>query len=305
MSDTSKATEARVQNAVARREKKALEDRIKTEEQKIQKRYGEFLPENAADPLAIYKLWQRSIFGDAQPDDSIMYFVVAQAKAAGIDARVPRQIYALPFKHNFKDATGKWQSETNYTVIIGIEGLVTIAENTGQYGGSTKPEYEFGVDDNGNVDLNEVISCSIGVHKIVQGVPVTSFQTVYFDEYTTGKNLWRRSDTVKEKKEYKDNIPTGKVTTIPDGGKPKTMLKKVALAHALRATFSACAGLYVAEEMDRENVVEGEVVPPDTRDRIEAAVDYADLQEILGTLDVSEKKKAADLIGKRMTELNK
>lgn len=290
VSQTAAATEARKKQAA----------KAKAEKQ-IMKRYGEFLPENAPDPVGVYNLWKKSIFGDNEADDTIMYFVVAQAKAAGIDVRVPKQIYAIPYMVWNKETK---QRERKWTVITGIEGLVTIAENTGQYGGTTKPEYEFGEDADGNPDYNKIISCTIGVHKIVQGVPVTSFQTVYFDEYDTGENLWKRSDATKRKQIWKDNKPTEEYEDIRDGGKPKTMIKKVALAHALRATFSACAGLNIPEEVDHRDAIDGELVTPDVEEAIEKAVDFEQLQEILGGMSVDDKKRCANLIAKRMKELS-
>lgn len=294
---TAAATEARQQQA-----KKA-----KAEKQ-IMKRYGEFLPSSDVDPVMVYQQWKKSIFGEfyEEADDSIMYFVVAQAKAAGIDVRVPKQIYAIPYEVYNKATKSK---EKKWTVITGIEGLVTIAENTGQYGGTTKPEYEFGIladspEGFGQPDYNKIISCTIGVHKIVQGVPVTSYQTVFFDEYDTGKNLWKRADATKRKQVWKDGKPTEEYEDIRDGGKPKTMIKKVALAHALRATFSACAGLNIPEEVDHRDAIDGELVTPDAEEAVKNAKDFEDLQEILGGLSVEEKKRIAPLIANRMKELS-
>lgn len=290
VSQTAAATEARKKQAAKKRA-----------ESQIMKRYGEFLPANAPDPVQVYNLWKKSIFGDEPADDTIMYFIVAQAKAAGIDVRVPKQIYAIPYEV-YNKATK--QKEKKWTVITGIEGLVTIAENTGMYGGTTKPEYEFGTYADGEPDYNKIISCTIGVHKIVQGVPVSSFQTVYFDEYDTGKNLWKRSDATKRKQIWKDNKPTEQYEDIRDGGKPKTMIKKVALAHALRATFSACAGLNIPEEVDHRDAIDGELVTPDAEEAITKAHDFEELQEILGGMTVEDKKRCAKLIAKRMQELS-
>jgi hypothetical protein len=294
MPDTSKATEARKASALARREQQQAEQARNSAEQNVLKRYGNFLPANTVDPIGVYKLWQKSIFGDEEPDDTIMYFVVAQAKAAGIDARVPRQIYAIPYNRNIKMPDGSWRQEKQWTVIVGIEGLTTIAENTGQYGGCTKPEYEFGTltseQSFGEPDYNKIISCSIGVHKIVQGVQTTSYQTIYFDEYTTDKNLWT---AVGKKNDKGKDI----------GGKPKSMIKKVALAHALRATFSACAGLYVAEEVERQNIVDGELVTPDIKDDIAKITSIDEIKQLMSGLSTEDKKRVAPLITEKLKEL--
>lgn len=307
MADTTAATEARKANALARREE---EDAAKTRtaaELSVIKRYGEFLPDNAVDPVAVYKLWKQSIFGEEEADDSIMYFIVAQAKAAGIDVRIPKQIYAIPFNRKYKDAQGQWQTEKKWTVITGIEGLTTIAERTGMYGGCTEPKYEFGTKNTeegfGEPDTNKIISCTVGVHKIVQGVSNVSYATAYFDEYDTGKNLWRAADATKEIDEWKDGKKTGQKLTVPDGGKPKTMIAKVARAQALRAAFSACAGMYVAEEVERGDVIEGDLITPDIENNIKEVGSASEMKQLMDGMSVADKKRAAPLIAERLKEL--
>lgn len=309
MSDTSKAIEARKANALARREEAEEAKKYTAAELSVIKRYGEFLPDNAADPVAVYKLWKKSIFGEfyEDADDTIMYFIVAQAKMAGIDVRIPKQIYAIPFNKKYKDSDGKWQTKKEWTVITGIEGLTTIAERTGQYGGCTKPEYEFGTINTeegfGQDDPSKIVSCTVGVHKIVQGVATTSYATAYFDEYDTGKNLWRPADATREKQVYKDGRPTGEVEVVPDGGKPKTMIAKVARAQALRAAFSACAGMYVAEEVERGEVVDGEMVTPDIENNISEVKSAIEMKQLMDGMSVADKKRAAPLIAERLKEL--
>jgi hypothetical protein len=309
MGDTKAATEARKAKAMARREADDAASKTTEAELTILKRFGEFMPENAADPVAVYRLWKKSIFGEffEDADDSIMYFIVAQAKMAGIDVRIPKQIYAIPFNKKFKDSDGQWQTKKEWTVITGIEGLTTIAERTGQFGGVTKPEYEFGVStDEGNFgqeDQNKIISCTVGVHKIVQGVATTSYATAYFDEYDTGKNLWRPANATKQKAIYKNGKATGQYETVPDGGKPKTMIAKVARAQALRAAFSACAGMYVAEEVERGDVIDGELVTPDLEQSIKEVKSPTEMKQLMDTLTVEDKKRAAPLMAERLKEL--
>lgn len=262
----------------------AQEQRKKINEAKraIRIKFGDYLPKGA-DPTRIYKQWKGSIFA-ADPekvDDQVMLFVLGQAKAAGIDPTVPKQIYALPFNTKVKDEHGKPTGEwaTKFNIVIGIEGMVTIAENTGQYGGTTRPEYEF------DPDNGKLISCTIGVHKVVQGILVTSEQTVYMDEYDTGKNLW--------------------------ASKPKTMLKKVAHAHALRAAFSATKGLNIAEELERDDVIDvdstGKVIPTystgDIQKAVKACKTLDDLQKYYDGLSYTDKQKAQSMVNDRFSEL--
>lgn len=263
--------------AVVKREQKRI----------IRNRFGDYLPKGA-DPIKMYRLWKGSIFPDPdEADDDVMMFVLQQAHAAGIDPTVPKQIYALPYNMAVKDKYGKKTGEyqKKYNIIVGIEGMVTIAENTGQYGGTTKPEYEFALDQDGNPDRDAPISCTIGVHKIVQGVLVTSEQTVYFKEYTTEQNLWK--------------------------SKPLTMLKKVALAHALRASFSACKGLSIAEELERNDVIDmdsqGNVIKTlstaDLQKQAKECKTIEQLQEWYDKLSYDDKAKAKAFVEARFAEL--
>lgn len=251
----------------------------------ITKRYKEFLP-IGADPIAVYRHWVQSIFGNARPDESVMYFVLSQAKAAGIDPRVPRQIYALPY-NVLNKVTNQW--EVRFNIIIGIEGMVTIAERTGAYGGVKSVEYEFETDESGKTDRNKVVSCAVTITKVVQGILVDSTQIVYFDEYfvagTTNKQ--------------------GKYNPSMWETKGKTMIKKVALAHCFRASFSACAGLYIDEEMQRGETIEGRVVDPlpDIQKRIKDARTGEELQEVLDDLPPEERLHAIPLMQERMKEI--
>lgn len=270
-------------NAVAKTDDKKA---ARAEQKKIiRERFGAYLPKRA-DPIKMYRLWKGSIFPDPdKADDNVMLFVLQQAQAAGIDPTVPKQIYALPFNTKVKDAEGNERWETKHNIVIGIEGMVTIAENTGQYGGTTRPEYEFGTDANGKTDIKQIISCTIGVHKVVKGVLVTSEQTVYFDEYTTGKNLWV--------------------------SKPKTMIKKVAHAHAIRAAFSACKGLSIAEEFDRNDVIDidsrGNVIEVnstgDLQKKANACNTIEELQSWYDGLSPQDKQKAQAFVERRFADL--
>lgn len=242
-SDTTNATKARQRKA------------------ELKRRFGDFLKPNE-DPESAYEQWCKSLFGKdvdlTKIDDGLLHFALATAKSAGIDPRVPGQVYIKDDK-----------------VIIGIQGMVTIAENTGAYGGTTKPEFE--TDDAGNV-----ISCTIGVQKVVQGNVITSYQTVEYKEYSTKEGFWADDDT----------------------GKPKTMIKKVAHAHALRATFSVCAGLYIAEEVDKAPI-DAPLATPDIIDEINKAKTKADVESVIERLDTKEQKKLAPIIREKLKSLKK
>ena len=138
-----------------------------------------------------------------KPDDDMLFPCADNGKIAGIDIR-GGLLY-------IKDGN----------VIINIDGLVAIADKTGQYGGTSKVEYQY--DEN-----QKAKSVIVGIYKIIGEHVLTPEQIVMMDEYDTGDGLW---------------------ADAKDGGKKLSMLKKVGLAHAIRASFTTCAGLYIPEEV--------------------------------------------------------
>lgn len=92
------------------------------------------------------------------------------------------------------------------------------------------------------------------------------YDEVSLDEYSTGKSMWRAAK---------------------DGGKPATMIRKVALTHCLREAFpSDFAGMYAQEEM---NQIAGDDLPAAPIE-VEAIVenDATDEQKRAITAKVSE-----------------
>lgn len=196
MAQTDNATKAKA-------EKKALTDQ-----------FGEFIPDGT-DPIQLYKQWVSALFPpkdentiageptQEEPNNDLLFRALTMAKLSNIDIRSG----LLYIKDN--------------KVIINIDGLVAIADQTGQYGGTNKVEYHF--DENKKVE-----SVTVGIYKIIGEHVLTPEQLVYMDEYDTGEGLW---------------------LDAKDGGKKRSMLKKVGLAHAIRASFTVCAGLYIPEEV--------------------------------------------------------
>lgn len=109
-----------------------------------------------------------------------------------------------------------------YSLVTSIDYARKVGMRSGVVGKSA-PAY---VEDN-----RKIVSCEITIKKKVGGEIGDFTATVYFDEYTTGKNLW---------------------TT-----KPRTMIAKVAEMHALRmACPEELSQAYVEEEVERgERVV--------------------------------------------------
>lgn len=186
----------------------------KKRKSELKAQFGEFIPDGQ-DAEKLYKQWINAIFpvkseetlaGDPtrdEPDDELLFQALTMAKLANIDIR-SGLLYVKEGK-----------------VIINIDGLVAIADQTGKYGGTSKVEYQY--DDNKQVE-----SVIVGIYKVIGEHVLTPEQMVFMEEYDTGEGLWQDAK---------------------DGGKKKTMLKKVGLAHAIRASFTVCAGLYIPEEV--------------------------------------------------------
>lgn len=106
----------------------------------------------------------------------------------------------------------------SYSLVTSVDHARKIAMRSGIVGKSA-PTF--------TMDGSKIESCSITVKRSVQGVIGEWTATVYFSEYTTGRNLW--------------------IT------KPRTMIAKVAEMHALRmACPEELSQSYAEEEMDKE-----------------------------------------------------
>ena len=100
-------------------------------------------------------------------------------------------------------------------IFCGRDGYLAIAHRSGQFDG---------IQSRSRVEDGELIGwCR--VHRKDMSHPIEV--EVYASEYSTGKNLWR--------------------------DKPRTMIQKVAEAHALRRAFSI-SGLYSPEEIDPDGL---------------------------------------------------
>lgn len=197
----------------------------KKRKNEIKSKFGEFIPDGS-DPENIYNQWVSAFFGkDEQVDEDILFRALTMAKLAGIDIR-GGLLYA-------KDGN----------VIINIDGLVAIADKTGQYGGTNKVEY--------GVDANQKEFCTVGIYKIIGEHVLTPEQIVFMEEYDTGDGLW---------------------ADAKDGGKKKSMLKKVGLAHVIRASFTTCAGLYIPEEVGGKNKKKATKSPSEMETNINKAL---------------------------------
>jgi phage recombination protein Bet len=116
-----------------------------------------------------------------------------------------KNVYAIPFG-------------SKYSLITSIDFARKIAMRSG-LAGKSEPRY---TDNDG-----KILTCSVTVKRNADGIIGDYTATVYFSEYTTGKNLW--------------------------ASKPHTMIAKVAEMHALRSAFpEEMAQSYIEEEMEKE-----------------------------------------------------
>lgn len=119
-----------------------------------------------------------------------------------------KNIYAIPYGDKYSLVTS-----IDYARKIGMRSGVV---------GNSEPTY--------TEKEGRILTCSVTVKRKVHGETGEFTATVYFSEYTTGKNLWQ--------------------------AKPRTMIAKVAEMHALRkACPEEMSQVYVSEEVEQK--VEG------------------------------------------------
>lgn len=145
-----------------------------------------------------------------------------------------KNVYAIPFSGG-------------YSLITSIDYARKLGFRSGVCGVSA-PSYEE--------KDGKVISCSVTVKRQNAGVVGEFTATVYFDEYSTDKNLWRT--------------------------KPRTMIAKVAEMHALRkACPEELAQAYTEEEMVKETATPiTQEIPDEIRAKVENAKTEKELRDI-------------------------
>lgn len=120
-----------------------------------------------------------------------------------------KDVYAVPFGQAYSLVTS-----IDYARKIGMKSGVI---------GKSAPTFEM--------DGKSIVSCSITIKRMVNDTVGEFTSLVYFDEYTSKKNLWL--------------------------SKPRTMIAKVAESHALRmACPEELAKVYTEEEFDKEKGME-------------------------------------------------
>lgn len=174
-----------------------------------------------------------------------IYLAVQEGLLRGFDFKdfLEKNVYAIPFKDG-------------YSLITSIDYARKIAMKSG-LAGKSAPVYTFKED--GSLD-----TCTITVKRNVDGYVGEYTATVYFNEYSTGRNLWV--------------------------SKPKTMLAKVAEMHALRAGFpEEMAKQYIEEEMQKDEKEEIDLKP--YQDKLEATKSDDELKQVWISLPAEAKKE--------------
>jgi phage recombination protein Bet len=165
-----------------------------------------------------------------------MFLYVCQR--TGLDP-FSKQIHLVP----------RWDSKLGKevrAVIIGIDGLRSVAERTGAYAGNSDPAFQgeleieyteknFATKVEKKMKMTVPARATVTVKKVVQGVICDFVSTAEWTEYYPGEKsgmMWRKM--------------------------PTNMLGKCAEAKALRKAFPAVmSGLYVQEEMHQAVAPEG------------------------------------------------
>ena len=145
------------------------------------------------------------------------------ANKYGLDPLL-KQIYIIPYRQ--KDSTGKYVTVPQ--IVVGRDGLLAIAHKTktkdgeiafdGMYTTVEKVDEPLYINGKKIRDWQYKATCEVYRKDMNHPIHVE----VWEEEYTTGKHLWAT--------------------------KPRTMIQKVAEAHALRRAFNV-AGIYTEEEL--------------------------------------------------------
>ena len=145
-----------------------------------------------------------------------------------------KNVYAIPFKDGYSLVTS-----IDYARKVGMRSGVA---------GKSAPTYEE--------KDGKIISCTVTIKRKVNDYVGDYTATVYFDEYSTGRNLWT--------------------------SKPRTMIAKVAEMHALRmACPEEMAQLYTEEEMTKENITpNAQEISDEIIAKVENAKDDKELKTI-------------------------
>lgn len=154
-----------------------------------------------------------------------------------------KNIYAIPFGSGYSLVTS-----IDYARKIGMRGGVC---------GKSAPSYTLTKED-------KIESCTVTIKRAVAGVVGEYTATVFFNEYSTGRNQWST--------------------------KPHTMIAKVAEMHALRmACPEEMAQMYAEEEMQKEVMPSIELNIDTFKDRLDEVKSLEELKTVWASMPVEAK----------------
>jgi hypothetical protein len=155
-----------------------------------------------------------------------------------------------------------------YSLVTSIDYARKIGAKSGVVG---EDEPVYTQEKEGEKDLG--LACSMTVHKMFANGHIGDFKAkVYFNEYSTGRNLWV--------------------------SKPRTMIAKVAEMHALRkACPEELAQNYVEEEMERDTVKPATVIHDMTEyeAKLVASESIEELKMVWASLPAEAKKELIEV----------
>ena len=171
---------------------------------------------------------------------------------------IQKNVYAIPFKDSYSLVTS-----IDYARKLGMRSGIV---------GTTAPVYEE--------KDGKVISCTITVKKKVNEYVGDYSATVYFNEYTTNRNLWL--------------------------SKPRTMLAKVAEMHALRkACPEELSQAYSEEEVEAPvEILKNNVDTKVYEDKLNNCKNLQELREVFGSLPGQLKKTLRPLADNLKSKFN-
>lgn len=178
----------------------------------------------------------------------------------------------------------RWDSKLGKevgAVQVGIDGLRSIAERTGDYAGNDDPVFDGTITVGDKPQINVPEKATVTVYKMVQGQRYPFTASAKWKSYYPGDKvgfMWRKL--------------------------PELMLGKCAEALALRKAFpSVMSGLYVAEEMGQAQTVSATVVETDfskAKRMLEKVASTGELEKAKAKLEKSDKYSEEEKV-----ELNK
>ena len=185
-----------------------------------------------------------------------IYLAIREGMLRGFDFKdfLEKNVYAIPFENK---RTGKQE----YSLITSIDYARKIAMRSG-LAGKSAPIFTF-------TEKGDLETCTVTIKRNVDGYVGEYTATVYFNEYSTGRNLWIN--------------------------KPKTMLAKVAEMHALRAGFpEEMAKQYIEEEVQKEaEKPKLDLEPYQTK--LEATKSGEELKKVWASLPSEAKKELLEV----------